>query len=92
MQSLFKPHSYPRVVEMKVAIQVLFASLAAGSVLPSGGHDHNGSAIADDDFVYVDGLRLYNEDGLYYLTGNDRFFFSRTCRLNILQASTTGLA
>jgi mannan endo-1,4-beta-mannosidase len=52
---------------MKAALQVLFASLAAGSVLPRGGND---SAIPDDDFVYVDGLRLYNGDGLYYLTGN----------------------
>ncbi|CAN9313729.1 unnamed protein product [Alternaria alternata] len=51
---------------MKAALQVLFASLAAGSVLPRGGND---SAIPDDDFVYVDGLRLYNSDGLYYLTG-----------------------
>ncbi|KAI4613924.1 hypothetical protein J4E80_006612 [Alternaria sp. BMP 0032] len=54
---------------MKVATQVLFASLAAGSVLPRGSESHNGSAIADGDFVYVDGLRLYNGDGLYYLTG-----------------------
>ena len=56
---------------MKVATQVLFASLAAGSVLPRGDGSHNGSAIADSDFVYVDGLRLYNGDGLYYLTGKD---------------------
>lgn len=25
--------------------------------------------IDEDDFVYVDGLRLYDSDGLHYLTG-----------------------
>lgn len=61
---------------MKFATQALFASLTAGSVLPRGGESHNGSEIADGDFVYVDGLRLYNGDGLYYLTGNDTYFLS----------------
>jgi mannan endo-1,4-beta-mannosidase len=54
---------------MRATFQVLFTSLVAGSVLPKGGRSHNGSVIADDDFVYVDGLRLYDGDGLHYLTG-----------------------
>jgi mannan endo-1,4-beta-mannosidase len=55
---------------MKAYSQLFLASLAAGTVLPRSAGSHNGSAITSDDFVYVDGLRLYNEDGLYYLTGN----------------------
>lgn len=76
---------------MKAALQVLFASLAAGSVLPRGGNGHNGSAIAEDDFVYVDGLRLYHGDGLYYLTGNNTLLFFGNHRLNELKVSITGL-
>ena len=72
---------------MKAALQVLFASLAAGSVLPRGSND---SAIPDDDFVYVDGLRLYNSDGLYYLTGRNYLDFSRIRLLTTVMASTTG--
>jgi hypothetical protein len=55
--------------EMKASVQLLLASLAAGSVLPRDQQSTNQSAIADGDFVYVDGTRLYNKDGLYYLTG-----------------------
>ena len=76
---------------MKVATQVLFASLAAGSVLPRGGESHNGSAIPDDDFVYVDGLRLYNGDGSYYLTGKDILFSPRSRTLNILRHQLLGV-
>lgn len=54
---------------MRAALQLFLASLAAGSVLPRGKHGHNESAISDGDYVYVDGTRLYNQDGLYYLTG-----------------------
>jgi mannan endo-1,4-beta-mannosidase len=70
---------------MKAALQILFASLAAGSVLPRGSDGHNGSAIPDDDFVYVDGLRLYNSDGLYYLTGNDTILSFETPRLTLVK-------
>jgi mannan endo-1,4-beta-mannosidase len=76
---------------MKAALQVLFASLAAGSVLPRGSNGHNESAIPDNDFVYVDGLRLYNGDGLYYLTGNDTLLFFGDCTLNVLKVLITGL-
>jgi len=76
---------------MKVATQVLFASLAAGSVLPRGGESHNGSAIAEDDFVYVDGLRLYNGDGLYYLTGKDILLSLRSCGLTFSRHQLLGL-
>lgn len=54
---------------MKASLQLLLASLAAGSVLPKNEQSSHESAIADDDFVYVEGTRLYNKDGLYYLTG-----------------------
>lgn len=60
---------------MKTSLQLLWASLAAGSVLPRGGYGTNGSAIDKDDFVYVKGLRLYDNDGLYYMTGNSTFSF-----------------
>ena len=55
------------MVEMKAVFHLLLAPLAAGAVLP---RDGNGTAIGKDDFVYVDGLRLYDSKGLYYLTGN----------------------
>lgn len=59
---------------MKTSLQLLLASLAAGSVLPRNEPSSNDSAISDGDFVYVDGTRLYNKDGLYYLTGKTMFF------------------
>ena len=56
---------------MKATFQLpLLASLAAGSVLPRGEYGTNGSAIGENDFVYVDGMRLYDSSGLHYLTGN----------------------
>jgi len=54
---------------MKTSLQLLWASLAAGSILPRGGYGQNGSVIAEDDFVYTKGLRLYDSDGLHYMTG-----------------------
>ena len=54
---------------MKASLQLLLASLAAGSVLPRNEQSSHESAIADDDFVYVEGTRLYDKDGLHYLTG-----------------------
>jgi mannan endo-1,4-beta-mannosidase len=62
---------------MKAAVQLpLLASLAAGSVLPRGGYGHNGSAIGENDFVYVDGLRLKDDNGLHYLTGKTAIIYS----------------
>ena len=54
---------------MKTSLQLLLASLAVGSVLPRNEPGSNTHAISDGDFVFVDGTRLYNKDGLYYLTG-----------------------
>jgi mannan endo-1,4-beta-mannosidase len=62
---------------MKAAFQIpLLVSLAAGSVLPRGRYGHNGSAIGENDFVYVDGLRLKDDNGLHYLTGNAALIYS----------------
>ena len=58
---------------MKTSLQLLLASLAAGSVLPRNKPSSNEHAVSDGDFVYVDGTRLYNKDGLYYLTGKVMF-------------------
>jgi hypothetical protein len=84
--SLAKPHlfwlKYLLVVEMKASIQLpLLASLAASSVLPRGGYGHNGSAIGENDFVYMDGLRLYDSDGLHYLTGKNPILMSKNSTL-----------
>ncbi|KAF2260883.1 glycoside hydrolase [Lojkania enalia] len=48
-------------------VSSLLASLTFGSAIPSGGKKHHG--IEPDDFVYVDGLRLKDSNGLHYLTG-----------------------
>ena len=49
------------------ASQVLLATLAMGSVVPRGRKHHG---IGKDDFIKVDGLRLYDSKGaLHYLTG-----------------------
>jgi mannan endo-1,4-beta-mannosidase len=69
---------------MKASLQLLLASLAAGSVLPRNEHTSHESAIADDDFVYVEGTRLYNKDGLYYLTGILTLFRSILTKIDIL--------
>lgn len=60
---------------MKTSLQLLLASLAAGSVLPRNQPSSNAHAVSEEDFVYVNGTRLYNKDGLYYLTGKMVFFF-----------------
>ena len=54
---------------MKTIIsQVFWASLALGSAVPTKGKHHH--AIGNDDFIKVDGLRLYDSKGaLHYLTG-----------------------
>jgi mannan endo-1,4-beta-mannosidase len=71
---------------MKANLQLpLLASLAAGSVLPRDGYGTNGSAIGENDFVYVDGLRLYDSNGLHYLTGNTAFLYSKTYLLTMLK-------
>lgn len=50
------------------ASQLLLASLALGSAVPRGDKKHHG--IGKDDFIKVDGLRLYDSKGaLHYLTG-----------------------
>ena len=54
---------------MKTAASQLFlAGLTLGSVVPTGGKQNHG--IGKDDFIKVDGLRLYDSKGaLHYLTG-----------------------
>jgi mannan endo-1,4-beta-mannosidase len=50
------------------ASQLLLAGLALGLAVPRGGRQHHG--ISKDDFIRVDGLRLYDSKGaLHYLTG-----------------------
>ncbi|KAL6707580.1 hypothetical protein ACN47E_003929 [Coniothyrium glycines] len=48
-------------------ILLLLASAITSTVVFAG--HRIGPLIAQDDFVYVDGLRLYTTGGLYYLTG-----------------------
>jgi mannan endo-1,4-beta-mannosidase len=51
------------------ASQLLLASLALGSAVPRG--DKKQYGISRDDFIKVDGLRLYDSKGaLHYLTGS----------------------
>jgi mannan endo-1,4-beta-mannosidase len=53
---------------MKAALPIYLASLASGTVIPRGKDGHH--TISDDDFIRVDGLKLYDSHGsLYYLTG-----------------------
>jgi hypothetical protein len=53
---------------MKAALPMYLASLASGAVIPKGKDSHR--AISNDDFIRVDGLKLYDSQGsLYYLTG-----------------------
>ncbi|KAJ4323255.1 hypothetical protein N0V94_001999 [Neodidymelliopsis sp. IMI 364377] len=54
---------------MKTAVfQLLLVSLTSGSAVPKGGKSHHG--IGKNDFIKVDGLRLYDSNNsLYYLTG-----------------------
>lgn len=52
---------------MRVIVQLILASIARGATLRRGNEKKHG--IDEDDFVYVDGLRLYDSDGLHYLTG-----------------------
>jgi hypothetical protein len=50
------------------ASQLLLASLTLGSAVPKEGKNHPG--IGKNDFIKVDGLRLYDSNNsLYYLTG-----------------------
>lgn len=63
---------------MRTSLQLLLASLAVGSALPRSYHGSNESVIADDDFVFVNGTRLYNKDGMYYLTGKMIIFTTQT--------------
>lgn len=52
-----------------LAVQLFLASLALGSAISRGHRQHHG--IDEDDFIKVDGLRLYDSKGaLHYLTGN----------------------
>lgn len=52
---------------MRATLQLLSALLAAAGALPGkGGHNH---PIREDDFVHVNGLRLYDSTGLHYITG-----------------------
>ena len=51
-----------------VVSQVLWASLALGTAVPTKGRHHH--AIGKDDYIKVDGLRLYDSKGApHYLTG-----------------------
>jgi mannan endo-1,4-beta-mannosidase len=55
---------------MKVAAsQLLLTSLALSSEVPRGDREYHG--ISKDDFIKVDGLKLYDSKGaLHYLTGD----------------------
>lgn len=67
-------------VKMKAIIGSALLALPAVLAVPTageggwkhhGGHGHGESvAIGADDFVYIDGLQLKDNDGVYYLTGN----------------------
>ena len=51
-----------------IVSQVLWISLALGSAGPTKGTHHQ--AIGENDFIKVNGLRLYDSEGsLHYLTG-----------------------
>jgi mannan endo-1,4-beta-mannosidase len=53
---------------MKAALPICLASLATGTAIAKGKDSRH--AISDDDFIRVDGLRLYDSKGsLHYLTG-----------------------
>lgn len=52
---------------MRLPLQVGLGSLALTSALP--GHGRKKPGIDEYDFVYVQGLRLYDAEGLHYLTG-----------------------
>lgn len=51
---------------LKALSPLLLASFALSTPI---GNENSAQCIAQDDFVYVDGLRLKNTNGLYYLTG-----------------------
>jgi mannan endo-1,4-beta-mannosidase len=53
---------------MKSALQLSFASLVLSSALPGG--SIRSRSFEQDDFVHVKDLRLYDSNGLHYLTGN----------------------
>jgi mannan endo-1,4-beta-mannosidase len=53
---------------MRAALQVGLGSLALTSALP--GHGRKSRGLAEDDFIFVKDLRLYDSEGLHYLTGN----------------------
>jgi mannan endo-1,4-beta-mannosidase len=53
---------------MRSAWQLSFASLVLSSAVPRGGI--RSRSFEQDDFVYVKDLRLYDSNGLHYLTGN----------------------
>lgn len=55
---------------MRVILQLILASIASGATLRRGNWKEHG--IDDDDFIYVNGLRLYDSNGLHYLTGTLR--------------------
>jgi mannan endo-1,4-beta-mannosidase len=53
---------------MRPALQLSFASLVLSSAVPRG--SIRSHSFEQDDFVYVKDLRLYDSNGLHYLTGN----------------------
>lgn len=53
---------------MKLVLLLAVASLTAGYTVSRTSKESH--AIDPDDFVYVEGLRLYDSKGLYYVTGS----------------------
>lgn len=60
---------------MKAALQIGLGSLALTSALP--GQERKSRGIAEDDFIYVKDLRLYDSEGLHYLTGISTLFLKQ---------------
>jgi mannan endo-1,4-beta-mannosidase len=52
---------------MKFAVQLGLPALVLSSAVPRS--DRGGCKIEEDDFVHVKGLRLFDANGLHYLTG-----------------------
>jgi ribosomal protein S12 len=71
---------------MRLPLQVGIRSLALTSALP--GHGTKSRRIEENDFVYVQGLRLYDAEGLHYLTGKTAHLFMQTTETN---TTTSGM-
>lgn len=67
--SLLRDQTMTSARPMRALLPLFLASLALSTPLETRGDRHNGYGIDPKDFIYVDGLRLKDSRGLYYLTG-----------------------